>query len=121
MNRAEDARRILDFLENSTYELEKLDNFLRLGDGETFREVRYFRETLSDSELLLPLLLMFSRDIVVRRTANRIFLQLFMKELDREDSQALEEQILLTMFQEQEDWKNFQYCFETTRAKDPIL
>ena len=111
MNRAEDARRILDFLENSTYELEKLDNFLRLGDG----------ETLSDSELLLPLLLMFSRDIVVRRTANRVFLQLFMKELDREDPQALEEQILLTMFQEQEDWKNFQYCFETTRAKDPIL
>lgn len=44
-----------------------------------------------------------------------------MKELDREDSQALEEQILLTMFQEQEDWKNFQYYFETTRAKDPIL
>lgn len=94
---------------------------MQLGDGETFREVRYFRETLSDSELLLPLLLMFSRDIVVRRTANRVFLQLFMKELDREDSQVLEEQILLTMFHEQEVWRNLQYYFETARAKDPIL
>ena len=79
---------------------------MRLGDGETFQEVRYFRETFSDSELLLPLLLMFSHDIVVRRTANRVFLQLFMKELDREDLQALEEQILLTMFQEQEGWRS---------------
>ena len=82
---------------------------MQLGDGETFREVRYFRETLSDSKLLLPLLLMLSRDIVVRRTANRVFLQLFMKELDREDSQALEGQILLTMFHEQEVWRNLQY------------
>ena len=94
---------------------------MQLGDGETFREVRYFRETLSDSKLLLPLLLMLSRDIVVRRTANRVFLQLFMKELDREDSQALEGQILLTMFQEQEVWRNLQYYFETARAKGSIL
>ena len=94
---------------------------MQLGDGETFREVRYFRETLSDSKLLLPLLLMLSRDIVVRRTANRVFLQLFMKELDREDSQALEGQILLTMFHEQEVWRNLQYYFETARAQGSIL
>ncbi len=44
-----------------------------------------------------------------------------MKELDREDCQVLEEQILLTVFQEQESWKNFQYYFETAREKDLIL
>ena len=88
--------------------------------GRPFEKFGIFERPLATANCF-PLLLMFSRDIVVRRTANRVFLQLFMKELDREDPQALEEQILLTMFQEQEDWKNFQYCFETTRAKDPIL